>query len=405
MDTMTDTRVGALHWRRYVAQFCALSGAIVFGIASLNYLVDPYLTHQWDTASVRRLRPPQEKLSAWGKTYALARLRPSVVYLGNSRTELGMPTTAAQFAGKSVFNGALSGASLSDMIAMSQHAANAGRLDTVVWGVDAASFSMMLGVTDFDRELVTDGAGYFARRALLDLKRALTLDMTQDSLSLLRGQFGAVCHSSLARRGQRDELCMRVRIAERGGTRAAIAPRIVEFMRGDGPTEQANTAFDGALGTLCGAGPMIRLYINPTHALMQDALYWRAKWTPMEQWQRTLTDTVARHRGRGCDVRLYDFSGYNSITTEAIPQVSGQADMRYFWEPSHYRVNVGDMIMQRMFGGASSVPTDFGLELTPTMVLDHQRAVRAAQERYHAEHATETALVRALATGASINAH
>ena len=67
-------------WRAYVATFCAGSALVAGAVTALNYVVDPYLTHQWDTPQVTRLRPTREKLSAWSKTYAMARLRPAVVY-------------------------------------------------------------------------------------------------------------------------------------------------------------------------------------------------------------------------------------------------------------------------------------------------------------------------------------
>lgn len=398
--------------RNYVMLFCAVSGVVLAAVSTLNYQVDPYLTHQWESPLLQRLRPVREKLSAWGKTYALARLQPAVLYLGNSRTELGLPTKVAQFDRKSVFNGALSGASVGDAITVARHAARVSRLQTVVWGIDAPSFSMVIGSTELEPELVADGPFFFARRALLNLKRALTLDMTGDSLRLLHGSFGAVCLSSLALHGQRDEACIADRIDGWGGTTKAMAPRLREFGRGDGPTMAALTAFDASVTALCRAGTRVRLYINPTHALTLEALYWRQKWDAMEQWQRDLAALGSAQRGKGCDVRVHDFSGYNSVTTEAIPLVSGRREMAYYWEASHYRAHVGQMVLQRIFGaearadidtdsdaGAESaitVPDDFGVELDSATIEPHLARLRAGRDRYQREHAEETAFVRAL---------
>ncbi|HEX8406047.1 MAG TPA: hypothetical protein VF670_15595 [Duganella sp.] len=380
-------------WRGYVAIFCASSALVVATVGIVNYQVDPYLTHQWDTPQVRQLQPGREKLSAWGKTYALAKFKPAVVYVGNSRTELGLPTRSALFAGKDVFNGALSGASLGDAIAMVGHANAVGRLETVVWGIDAPSFSLEVGNTDFDRELVASDRFYLARRGLTDMKRALTLDMTIDSLRLLRGTAARSCYSSLASYGQRDEACVRQRIDGLGGTASAIVPRTREYIRGTGPTAEAMRALDHSVAGLCGSGARVRLYINPTHAMTADALYRVGKWPAMEIWQSRLADMAQRHRLAGCDARVFDFSGFNSITTEAIPQASRQADMVYFWETSHYRVNVGRMMLSRMFGGAEAVPGDFGVELMPGMMPAHQSAQRAALERYHLDHPLESRIV------------
>ncbi|MQA18359.1 hypothetical protein [Rugamonas rivuli] len=382
--------------RSYVTVFCGSSALVIGTVTTLNYLVDPYLTHQWQTPQVLRLQPGREKLSAWGKTYALAKFKPAVLYAGNSRTELGLPPRAMAFAGQAVFNGALSGASLGDAMAMVRHAAQVGQLKTVVWGIDAPSFSMEIGNTDFDRELVADGPLYLWRRGLINARRALSFDMTADSIRLLRGTFGSACHSSLALYGQRDAVCVRDRIDSQGGTGAAVAPRVREFIRGAGPTVSATVALDSSVAALCKAGTVIRLYINPTHAMTIDGLYWAGKWPAMEAWQTGLAELVQRHRSAGCDVRIHDFSGFNSVTTEAVPQVSKQSDMQYYWETSHYRSNVGAMIVARMFGRGEA-QDDFGVELRNDNVAGHLARMRAARERYHSAHPEETGIVRTVA--------
>jgi hypothetical protein len=380
-------------WRHYVMLFCGLSLTVGGTVATLNYQVDPYLIHQWDSAELQRLLPGREKLSPWGKTYALARFQPQVLYAGNSRTELGLPVQANRFGGRRVFNAALSGASLADAAAMVGHAAIVSKLDTVVWGIDAPSFSMEIGNTDFDRELVAVDRFYLLRRRLINLKRALSVDMTLDSIRVLRGTFGNVCQSSLALLGQRDGRCVRDRIDSLGGTGKAILPRVRDFARGGGPTAEAMQELAQSTQALCRSGTRLRLYINPTHAMTIDALHWSGKWQALEAWQAQLAELAERQRRQGCDVRVFDFSGFNSVTTEAPPQVSRVAEMRNYWETSHYRANVGELVLERMFGHGDA---SFGVELTPQSLAQHQSAQRAARDRYHREHPAETALVRSV---------
>ena len=387
--------------RAFLLTFLCTSALAVGAVATLNYTVDPYLIHQWDTPTVQRLRPPREKLSAWGKTYAIARYRPAVLYLGNSRTELGLPARHPVLGDVPAFNGALSGASLGDMVAMAGHAMALSRLDTVVWGIDAPSFSMVRGTLDFDRELVADGSGYLARRALLDLKRALTLDMTIDSVNLLAGRFGSVCRSNLAFHGQRDETCIADHMKGWGGTVAAVRPRLREFVRGDGPTAEAMHAFEATLSGLCRRGTRVRVYVNPTHASMYVALHAAGKWAALEHWQRELAQLGERLRAGGCDARFYDFSGFNGITTEALPPAGSAREMRYFWEPSHYRANVGGMLMRRMFGGPGEPVAGFGAELAPAMVAAHLREQRDGRERYATEYPADAGIARDVARAAS----
>ena len=382
--------------RHYLTTFCGASALGIGAVAAFNYVVDPYLIHQWETPEVHRLRPPVEKLSAWGKTYAIARYRPVVLHLGNSRTELALQASHPSFGGAPAFNGALSGASLGDMAAMANHAMALGPLHTVVWGLDAPSFTTEQGALDFDRGLIANGEAYLSRRAMLDIRRSLAFDMTSDAVSEVRGSFGRVCRSSLAFHGQRDQQCVADHMRSGGGTAAAVPVRLGDFARGKGPSRAAVTLMDATLGSLCRNGTRLRLYINPTHASMHVAFHAAGRWKEMEDWQRDLTSVVSKHRQQGCDLRLFDFSGFNTVTTESLPQASGNAEMHYYWEPSHYRANVGQMIMHAMFGGDAdfAVPDDFGVELTTQTVVAHQQAQRRARDEYVAAHPVEARIAR-----------
>jgi hypothetical protein len=177
-----------------------------------------------------------------------------------------------------------------------------------------------------------------------------------------------------------------------------MRPRLSEFSRGEGPTDAAMSAFEASLTQLCRAGTRVRLYINPTHALTLDVLYWGGKWAAMEEWQADLVRMLARRRDAACDVTLQDFSGYNSVTSESIPQITQRNFMVNYWEASHYRANVGRMILAGLFGaGESSLPADFGTPLDQATLPRHLNELRAARDRYHLAHPQETAFARSVA--------
>ncbi|MBH1983723.1 MAG: hypothetical protein I8H79_14320 [Burkholderiales bacterium] len=386
--------------RRYLVCFLACVALVLGAVSFMNYQVDPYLLHQWDSPLLQRPRQLNEKLGAWAKTYAVARYRPAIIYIGNSRTEMGLPTRVrALFDGKRIFNSAVSGASIGDAIRLAEHAARVSRVETMVWGIDAPTFSLDMGAARVEDSLTGAEHGFFARRALVNLKRGLTLDMTQDSVRILTGHAGDTCRSNLAVYGQRDETCTLKGIKHWLGTKDAIPVRLQEFGAGLGPTPPSTPAFDASIGKLCRSGTRLRLYINPTHALTLYALYWRGKWDAMQAWQRGLVQVIEHHRAQGCDVRLHDFSGFNSVTSEATPLVSGKPDMHYYWEVSHYRDNVGRLILARLFGGDTPPPADFGVELTQASIDAHQAATRAARERYRVEHAREVAYAQRVLDG------
>ncbi|MDL1866552.1 hypothetical protein FBR06_04735 [Betaproteobacteria bacterium PRO4] len=398
MKSNTSYHFGQIEFRSYVKILCFLSATILISIASMNYLVDPYLIHQWDSPLIQRLRPPKERLSPWGKTYAIAAYKPSVLYLGSSRTELGLPTGSHLFTGQKVFNGAISGASIADAIIMAKHASRVSQLDTVIWGIDYPSFSNTVGNTEFDRELIAGRGNYFLYRFILDVKRTFAIDMTRDSIAALLGSLDPICRSSLAFNGQRDSACMNKIIEMQGGIRQAIKTETRNFANATPSIGEALRPFSFSIKKLCTQQAKIRLYINPTHALTLSALYWNNKWDSMETWLHSLASIVDNARQSGCNVRLFDFSGFNSITTDAILWVNEADTMRYYWEASHYRDNVGAMILERMFNSSDSIPDDFGIELNSEMLPAHLRKMRLDRDQYHRQHLIETQLVQTLVT-------
>ncbi|XLZ71514.1 hypothetical protein ABT364_05970 [Massilia sp. SR12] len=361
----------------YLAIAAGIPLLLVGGVSGLNYTMDPYLIHQWGSPQVQRLRQPIEKLNAWGKTYAIAVYRPATIYLGNSRTELGLAVPAGGPA--RVFNAALSGATLGDAIRMLGHARQVAPLREVIWGLDAPSFTLSQGNMELEAGLLARDGSYLVRRTLLDLQRGVSIDMTRESLALLRGSAESVCHASLARYGQRDGACMRHRIAGWGGTGAVVSARTREFLRGEGPSGSALPALAEAIRSACQL--KWRLYINPTHAMTIDALYRAGKGVRYEAWLAALAGLGQDLRAAGCEVRIYDFSGFNSVTSEAVPRPGDRADMQNYWEPSHYREAVGGAILARLAGGRAG-SDGFGSELLPITMAARIAGLRASRAAY-----------------------
>ncbi|MDD1643574.1 MAG: hypothetical protein LUQ29_09950, partial [Methylococcaceae bacterium] len=90
------------------------------------------------------------------------------------------------------------------------------------------------------------------------------------------------------------------------------------------------------------------------------------------------------------------FSGFNSITTEEIPQVTGKSSMQNYWEASHYRSEVGEKILTQLFSTSpQSVENDFGVDLNGAVIDAHLAKIRQARDQYCATHPKETAFLKA----------
>jgi hypothetical protein len=209
-------------FRRFITVFAVSAGALVLTLAIAGYVVDPYQMHSSAEHARRHPGSPMDQYSAWGKTHAIWKLRPSTVYLGSSRVEIGLPVRHAAFGDAVVFNAGLSGGTLGDSEAMARHALAVAPVDTVVLGLDFWAFKSAGGNPDFDRTLVASDMPYGLQRFALDATKSLSSNVVTESFQTLTGRNDRICKAAVANFGQRDPACIRAVIAHGGGTRKAF---------------------------------------------------------------------------------------------------------------------------------------------------------------------------------------
>lgn len=364
---------------------------VIAALTTFNYLVDPYYIHQWGSPLLQRPSPPQQKIVPWAKTYAAAAYHPEVLYLGSSRTEIGLPADSDVFTGKRVLNLAISGAALGDAINMLDHTSAFHRPEIVVWGLDYGwQFRQKSGNSDFNPELVAAGP---YKRFALNLKRSLSLTASTDAYRLLYDPAVQKCEPILATHGTKPDRCLEYIMADEGGTTAAF-DKIIN--RGDPQAKPADAKaalhlLDTVTRGYCAQGTTFRFFLHPVHALAELS-YWENNWRELDGWKRELVGLFDARRQEGCDIRFMDFSGYNAITTEAVPQKTGRPTMQHYWEHSHYRAEVGQMMLERMFAPKSmQQPGEFGTELTGATIEQHLLAIQKNRDAYCQGHPAETA--------------
>lgn len=384
------------HFSTYFFSIGLSALLLITFVVFLNYSVDPYFIHQWDTPLLHRLSPAQQKIMPWAKTYAAYRYQPEVVFLGSSRTEIGLPTDSPLFSGKRVFNLAISGASTGDAANMLQHTGFFHRPEIVVWGLDYGwQFREKTGNTDFNKELIAQGATYPLWRALLNIKRSVSMAMTGETLNILLGKSEQSCKSLLAYYGHKSSECLDVIMKNEGGTEKAFAEVLKKKEPLENPADVTATIqlLDQVAGDYCQNGTVLRFYIQPIHALAELS-YWATLGKDLDNWKRALVQMVDAQRQGGCDIRLVDFSGFNSITTEEIPQVTGKADMQHYWEQSHYRSEVGLRILEELLAtdekDGKGANNTFGVELRGDTIEQHLLNFHNSRQQYIADHPKET---------------
>jgi hypothetical protein len=108
-----------------------------------------------------------------------------------------------------------------------------------------------------------------------------------------------------------------------------------------------------------------------------------------EQWKRDLAATVADSKAE-----LWDFSGYNPVTSEDIPR-DPAVRMRWYWDGSHFTKAAGTLMLDRVLNAKGD--ESFGIRLSPDNVESVIARIRAERAAYAASHAGEVAEVAAIA--------
>lgn len=392
-------------------RYLAYLGLTVLGLLGLlvtiNYQVDPYLIHQWNSPLLQRLTIAQQKIVPWGKTYAAYRYQPDLVFIGSSRTEIGLPTELPQFDDQRVLNLAISGASLMDAMNMLRHTSYFHRPKMVVWGLDFGwLFGLSGGNSDFAEELIATSDFYPVKRFLLNLKRVASWTQTRETWKFLLGINEQQCLPILASRGHKNNECLKIIMADEGGTAFAFDKIMNQGDPSAVPKDTAGTlvALDRFIQDYCRQGVAFRLLHSPVHALAELS-YWQDVLPAYEQWKRDLVKVFDQRRQEGCDIRYMDFTGFNRITTEPVPQVTGKDEMRYYWEYSHYSAEAGKEILESLL--PSSPPqndTGFGVDLTAATIEQHLNTYRRQRAEYCASHPWETRNLPACQRSASPSA-
>jgi hypothetical protein len=403
---------------------------LLAGIASMNFVVDPFGMYRLvDLAGFNAYKPAVDHRVRLVKAYDVRRLRPQGIILGTSRSHLGLRPSHDGWdpAARPVYNLAFDGATTKEMYRYLLHAHAMRALRQVVLGLDTyhATLAPATARPDFDPHLL-DSPGALALPSLIraDLKVLTSLDALRASVATVRSQrdrepqwfapdgqrVGEVFFhragehfEQLGPRGYFEEIDRLEVGFKREGQLAANA-------RSTGRTAQPATAasetsldYIRRIVAFCRAeGVDLRIFIAPEHAHQLEITAAIGEWATLENAKRALVQLLAedsaRHPGAP-PIPLWDFSGYSSVTTEALPELGSRAEMEFYWDSSHFKDIVGDFVLDRLFGLSHPrrpAPPDFGVRLTPATVEPALARLRASQLAYRRSHPQDVAWIRSL---------
>jgi hypothetical protein len=418
--------------KRYCAFAASAALLMLFFIAAFNAVVDPYGMYRLcRIEGFNVLKPAIYHRVRLFKAYDVRRIKPSAIVLGSSRSHLGIRVTHEGWDPTATprYNLAFDGATTKEMYFYLRHAYSIHPLKQVVLGLDTYHPMQAPSSTrpDFNPQLLCRQRSMICalKMALEDLKLLASTDTLRASIVTLRSQNSGE-PEWFAADGQRvgelffrqvegnfrecprtyfektDEMEVGFKLEGRslpsdknihqvsatphtelyGETSLGYIKRIIEFCRDRGID--------------------LRLFITPEHAHQMEISAEIGQWSSIEKGKRDLVDLLAqdaaKHPGAP-QIPLYDFSGYNSVTTEDLPDVGSKAEMKYYWESSHFKEIVGDFVLDRLFGVSHltrPVPPDFGVQLTVDTVDSALDRIRLERISYRMKHPQDVARIRSL---------
>jgi hypothetical protein len=370
-------------------------------------------------------KPAMQKRVRLAKAYDVRRLQPRAIVLGSSRSHVALrPSHEGWDHSAEPYNLGFDGATTEEMYRYLLHARAVAPLRQVVLGLDTWQLGHDPSMVrpDYDPSLLYEPGAIAQTFAvhLADLRLLLSLTTLDASLSTLMAQ-GDAEPEWLARDGQRRGEIFFHRADEdfmTHGPRAYFAEvdrQEIGFkldtgvparaQRSKAPTpENASSFFDyiRAIVAFCRAEDIdLRIFITPAHAHQMEISAAMGEWPKIEQGKRELVELLAEDAAQHPDrwqFPLWDFSGYSSVTTEAVPPPASAAEMKYYWDSSHFKEVVGDFVLDRLFGinqGGRPVPADFGVLLTPSTMDQALADIRVGHDRYQRDHEADIAAILA----------
>jgi hypothetical protein len=375
-------------------------------IILMNYFVDPYSIFDSPTwEGINANKPELFKHLRLTKAHAVKARKPDALVIGSSRTEHGLdPEHPGLFPEFNTYNLALNGATIYENLRYFQHANAERRLKKVVLAIDFFQFNAYRpNAPDFSEErLSSDILGERRNIAMMTdmLETLASVDVTLASLRTLFQQSNR--QNVILPRGQVEQPDKEAIMMMRGGRHEAALfselnyvthlyfPRPhkkFDFVSEDG-TINTFDYFRRILEEVHRSKIEFYILISPAHARQWELTARAGLWDKWEAWKREvvrLNEEVARERRRK-PFPLWDFSGFNTYTMEAVPALGDKKTMmRWFWESSHYRKELGDLVLDRVLNYSDpgrQIAHDFGVMLTSENIERHLESLREAHRHY-----------------------
>jgi hypothetical protein len=368
--------MSASPFRRFNARVLVLCALLILLVGGFNAIVDPYgVWRLIAIEGVNQKKPVRRDHDMLFKAVDMMRKKPTTVFLGSSRVAYALdPDHPALDGDGPAYNLAILGGHSYIVRRYFEHAVyNDPALKTAILGADFFAFgsNVKLPAAFDDSRLLRR---HMAFEDVVDT--LFSLDALFDGVATIRSNLARPNYEPFYPNGRLTAIDMRDQV-ERKGMIDRFEKSLNLYL--NGPSRLRTFAFSEAsfanlermIALSRERGIRLVVYVPPVHAALLEAMRVRDRWRDYRTWLRRLAKLTP----------YWDFSGYNTITTEKI-----ERRMSWYWDISHCRKAVGDMILDRIYGsGTDGIPSDFGVYVTAETVARHIAGIEQARAEWIGE--------------------
>lgn len=367
----------------YLSRLLLATVLTVLAVVSINFVVDPYgLTNAPRMEGFNADKVSINNYSRLLKKYQPAVAEYDTLIVGNSRVEMGLHPEHACFErlGWSVYNLGLPGAGVRKQLNYALDVLHKQPVQRVLLSVDFSDFvsaadaaqkaqppllQQVLG----ELEYLPDGTANpeFSWLSLQDYYQALfSLDALVASVHTVVAQGPYAPNRTLAGFNPANDFLGAVMVEgpralfdqKQASLEARFGRRLTLFDAQGAPLQP----YEDLLAFLQYAsdqGVSITLFTNPFHELYWTLLHEHGQMPLYSQWKGMLSSLPSALPR--ANISFWDFSSPSPYIHEAVPPAGVRAGpLQWFWEPAHYRKELGDLMIDSMLSSDCGSSAAFG---------------------------------------------
>lgn len=352
----------------------------LLGVALFNYIIDPYdIFNRPYFGKINHNKIEKDNNDRLFKAIDIIRIKPITVLLGSSRIKQGINTHHSVLKNQPVYNLGLNGANLYENLRYLEHTIkNQPNLKEVIIGVDFFMFN------EYRKPIASFSENRLEKHNITlqdEINSLLSLDTLLKSRETMIASLNeSEINSNYGRNGFQPHTHI-----NDGNTIGRFHQSILQYFTLNPKYKLSREYLEDfkSLVKVCQKHNIdLKVFISPSHATDGEVFRETGQWQSFEKWKRELVKITP----------VWDFSCYNSITTEKI-----QAKMKNYADNSHYNKQVGNLILNRIFNqNNSQIPQDFGVLITAENIEKHLQKIRSDREIWIQKNSQEVELVRNL---------